>query len=58
MDDLAALAALAGCNTEPPDTDVWDDWFGGATPEEVAEVYRARGWAWGTTVRTGRVWLP
>ena len=37
----------------PPDTDTWDDWYGGATPAEVAEVYRARGGYWGR--RPGRV---
>ena len=26
-----------------PDTDVWDDWFGGATPGEVA----GSTWVWG-----------
>lgn len=51
MDDLAALAALAGCNTEPLYEHV-------DLHPYLAEVYRARGWAWGTTAATGRVWLP
>lgn len=50
-------ADLRDTHDAPPDTDTWDDWYGGATPAEVAEVYRARGWAWGTTARTGRVWI-
>ena len=31
-------ADLRDTHDAPPDTDVWDDWFGGATPAEVAEV--------------------